>query len=280
MGRRKKRKITAKINFNMVSWITAVAVMACGIGFFTGTELKKYAAVVVILAVVLLLVNILMSAVKRRITAGRIMQMPFYRDSKGNSLAAVRDFNLPMVFIDENGDAIWYNDPFKELFNSVDPMKKVHSIKRTIKELFLLQVRARLIMEETSFSMDVDFNGKSFFMQGVVLDSCIMLYFVDITEFQKLKRKTEDSAMAVGVVVMDSYEEIYQSDGEAVVNQVSAELGKMFDRWLADKHAVIRKLIRDRYILLIEKQYLRDLEIERFSILDEAKKYPWEIEAM
>jgi c-di-AMP phosphodiesterase-like protein len=272
VGRRKKRKITAKINFNMVSWITAVAVMACGIGFFTGTELRKYAAVVVILAVVLLLVNILMSAVKRRITAGRIMQMPFYRDSKGNSLAAVRDFNLPMVFIDENGDAIWYNDPFKELFNSVDPMKKVHSIKRTIKELFLLQVRARLIMEETSFSMDVDFNGKSFFMQGVVLDSCIMLYFVDITEFQKLKRKTEDSAMAVGVVVMDSYEEIYQSDGEAVVNQVSAELGKMFDRWLADKHAVIRKLIRDRYILLIEKQYLRDLEIERFSILDEAKK--------
>ncbi len=272
MGRKSKKKIVTKMNFNIVNWVTTVVVMACGIGFFTGAELKKYTAVVMILAVVLPVVNIIISAVRKKIRAGRIMQLPFYRDNQGNNLASVKDFSLPMTFIDENGDTIWYNDKFKELFNSDDPLKKVHSIKRTLKELFLLRVRARLIMGETSFSMDVDFNGKSFFMQGNVLDSCIMLYFMDITDFQRLKRETENSAMAVGVVVMDSYEEIYQSDGESVVNQVTAELGKMFDRWLSDKHAVLKKLIRDRYILLIEKQYLRELEIDRFSILDEAKK--------
>lgn len=272
MGRNRRKKIISKINFNFINWVTSIAVMACGIGFFTGTECRKYMLIVAILAVVLLTVDILLTAARRKIGAGRIMQMSLYQDDKGNSLAAVKDFSLPIVFIDGNGDTIWYNDRLKELFNSVDPLKKIHSIKRTVKELFLLRIRARLIMEETSFSMDVDFNGKSFFMQGSVLDSCIMLYFVDITEFQRLKRKSENSALAVGVIVMDSYEEIYQSDGEAVVNQVSAELGKMFDRWLSDKHAVLKKLIRDRYILLIENQYLRELETERFSILDEAKK--------
>lgn len=272
MGQKRKRAWVQMIHFNVANWILSVAVMACGIGLYSGGERKKYLFTILILSVVLLVADFVLSVVRKKISAGRIMQMPVYRDDHGNGLAAVKDFSLPMVFINDQGDMIWCNDRFKELFNSDDPLKKLHTIKRTVKELFLLRIRARLFMEETSFSMDVDFNGRSFFMQGNALDSCIMLYFMDITEFQELRRKADASSMAVGMIVMDSYEEIYQSDGEAVVNQVSAELGKIFDRWLTDKHAVLKKLIRDRYILLIEKQYLRELEIQRFSILDEAKK--------
>ena len=271
MGRQNKKKQSVKYAETVLRWIASVAVMACGVLLFDGTQRKKYAAVVILMAVALLILDILLTVIGRKIRAGRASLIPFYRDDSGNGLATVRDFSLPLTFIDENGDIIWCNDPFKNLFASDDPLKKTHAMKRTVKELYLLRVRARLMMEDLAFSIPVDFAGRSFMMHGQVLESGIMLYFVDMTEFRQLKEKTEESALAVGVVVMDSYEEIYQSDGESVVNQVSAELGKVLNRWLDGKRAVLQKLIRDRYILLIEKQYLRQLEIDRFSVLDEAK---------
>ena len=98
-----------------------------------------------------------------------------------------------------------------------------------------------------------------------------MLYFIDITEMVKLRQKYEDEKLAVGIIVIDSYEEIYRSSGEAVVNEIFVELNRIFDEWLKGKGAIIRRLIRDRYVLLAENHELKEFEKNKFVILDKAK---------
>ena len=98
----------------------------------------------------------------------------------------------------------------------------------------------------------------------------IMLYFIDITEMVKLRQKYEDEKLAVGIIVIDSYEEIYRSSGEAVVNEIFVELNRIFDEWLKGKGAIIRRLIRDRYVLLAENHELKEFEKNKFVILDKA----------
>lgn len=267
---RKFRKFLT-INSKVLYWIIVAVILTGGVLFAPVGEKKEYIVICIAVLTTIIIIDIVLNAIKKKIGAARIMQTPFYRDSTGTGLATIKDFRLPMVFADDQGDIMWCNQEFKQLFSSEDAIKNTHNMKRVIKELFVLRIRSRLLMEETDFSMDVAFGGKNFFMQGNVLDSSIMLYFVDTTAFQQLKRKTEDSALAVGIIIMDSYEEIYQSDGEAVVNQVSAELGKLFDKWLEGKNAVLKKMVRDRYILLVEQQYLKELALDRFSILNAAK---------
>lgn len=50
------------------------------------------------------------------------------------------------------------------------------------------------------------------------------------------------------------------------------ELSHIFEDWLKDKDALVRRLMRERYIFLVETRYLEQLEAERFSILEKVKK--------
>ena len=81
------------------------------------------------------------------------------------------------------------------------------------------------------------------------------------------KRRT-----AIGEIIVDSYEEIYQQSGEAVMNQITVELSKIFDKWLQGKKALLKKRTRDKYLLVIEDDGLHQLEKDKFSVLNEAKK--------
>ena len=270
MDGKKKHKLRF-IDSRVPAWLITAALAAVGLLFISDENRKIYIIGCAVTLVLFIITELIIFAVKKKMNSAMVMQTPFYKDGTEEGLGSVENFALPMVFTDLNGDIIWSNEAFNQLFTSEDAQKNSHNMKRTIKEIFVLRVKSRLMMDEEAFSMDVAFAGRNFIMQGNVLENSIMLYFVDDTGYRQLQERTEDSAIAVGIIVLDSYEEIYQSEGESVVNLVTAELGKMFDRWLEGKNAVLRKLVRDRYILLIEKQYLKQLERDRFAILDEAK---------
>ncbi len=262
----------ATANSKVLFWIAVATVMIVGTFIVPMGYKKEYMATAVVLYAVLVLLDFLFNIIRKKINANRIMQTPFYKDSTGNGLATVRDFTIPMVFANDQGNIIWCNRAFKKLFNSDDIIKNTHNMKRVIKELFVLRIRSRLLLGESNFNMDVEFAGKHFEMSGNVLDSAIVLYFTDNTAYKELKRIKDDSSLAVGLISIDSYEELYQEDKESVANQVFVELDKVFSKWLEGKDAVVKKLDRDRYILLIEDQYLKQLEQDRFSVLDETKK--------
>ena len=87
-----------------------------------------------------------------------------------------------------------------------------------------------------------------------------------LTELYKQRR------LAVGEIVIDNYDEIFQMNGEAVMNQVQVELSKLFDEWLKDRHAIVKRLVRERYIFIIEKRHLDVIKNEKFDLLEKVKK--------
>jgi c-di-AMP phosphodiesterase-like protein len=186
---------------------------------------------------------------------------------------SIRDFHLPLLFINESGELIWHNKHFANIF------EKKKLIRKTVNELFLLKIKSKLIENDTNLVSEVYLEGRTYQMLGNIIKAekeekrgfYIMLYFIDITEMVKLRQKYEDEKLAVGIIVIDSYEEIYRSSGEAVVNEIFVELNRIFDEWLKGKGAIIRRLIRDRYVLLAENHELKEFEKNKFVILDKAK---------
>ncbi|MBE7056459.1 MAG: phosphoesterase [Ruminococcaceae bacterium] len=267
-----KLKSFFAVNSRVIFWIIIAVLLFFGTFIVPKGLKKEYIAAGAVIFITLIIVELLFNFIKKKINAGRIIKTPFYRDNTGEGLATVKDFRIPMVFADDQGDIIWSNQEFRKLFNSEDSIKNSHNMKRVIKELFMLRIRSKLLMGENGFSMDVEFAGRQFVMNGNVLDTAIVLYFVDNTDYQTLKKISEDSSMAVGIIAIDSFEELYQEGKEAVTNQILVALDRIFAGWLEGMNAVIKKLDRDRYILLIEDQYLKLLERARFSILDETKK--------
>ena len=255
----------------LINFVIAAALIANSIYFYAVQKSYRIVLVYILLLVAVIILNIVIAILKRKAIVKIVSGISFHL--KEGKEGSIRDFHLPLLFINESGELIWHNKHFANIF------EKKKTIRKTVNELFLLKLKSKLIENDTNLMSEVYLEGRTYQMLGNIIKAekeekrgfYIMLYFIDITEMVKLRQKYEDEKLAVGIIVIDSYEEIYRSSGEAVVNEIFVELNRIFDEWLKGKGAIIRRLIRDRYVLLAENHELKEFEKNKFEILDKAK---------
>ncbi|HPZ52997.1 MAG TPA: DHH family phosphoesterase, partial [Clostridia bacterium] len=260
-----------KVNMALINFVIAAALIANSIYFYAVQKSYRIVLVYILLLVAVIILNIVIAILKRKAIVKIVSGISFHL--KEGKEGSIRDFHLPLLFINESGELIWHNKHFANIF------EKKKTIRKTVNELFLLKLKSKLIENDTNLMSEVYLEGRTYQMLGNIIKAekeekrgfYIMLYFIDITEMVKLRQKYEDEKLAVGIIVIDSYEEIYRSSGEAVVNEIFVELNRIFDEWLKGKGAIIRRLIRDRYVLLAENHELKEFEKNKFEILDKAK---------
>lgn len=260
-----------KVNMALINFVIAAAFIANSIYISAVQKIYTNVLVYILLLVAVILLNIVIAILKRKAIVKIVSGISFHM--KEGKEGSIKDFHLPLLFINESGELIWHNKHFANIF------EKKKLIRKTVNELFLLKIKSKLIENDTNLVSEVYLEGRTYQMLGNIIKAekeekrgfYIMLYFIDITEMVKLRQKYEDEKLAVGIIVIDSYEEIYRSSGEAVVNEIFVELNRIFDEWLKGKGAIIRRLIRDRYVLLAENHELKEFEKNKFVILDKAK---------
>ena len=99
----------------------------------------------------------------------------------------------------------------------------------------------------------------------------MILYFIDETEENKLKREYENSKNCVGIVMIDNYEEtILQIDAEERP-QIIAEMEKSIYEWANRIDGILIKSDRDRFVYIFDYKYLDKIKEDKFSILDTIK---------
>ena len=241
------------------------------------------AVAVIIVNIFIIAVNIVILHIKKRATERKISELGL-GDSDGiSSLPGfVRDFSLPTFFIDEAGKVLWTNSAFDDICTECNKGKK-----QIVRNIYGLRIKSRLSLIQNSekpYESSVKIGDKHYVMHCNVVDNngafsispdssyIIMVYFHEITELMMLKDKYNRERVAVGEIVIDDYDEIFQSDGEAVINRVLVEIDRLFENWLSGKGAIVRRLVRDRYIFLIADEHLQEIEKGNFAILDSVKK--------
>ena len=267
-------KFIRKINLLTVNTVIlfAVFVVCSYLLIITG----RYVAVLIlsIIAVLCAVLNIIVHWVKQRERLKRIKLLTFYADGNLHpGPGAIPFFRLPLLSAE--GKFLWCNDLFRSIFVEQSEMQKV------LREVYVVHLRGKLENQTLMLETPVQFSNRNFLMMTniVRLDQdhqednfAIMLYFSENTGYVQLKEKYERRQTAVAEIAVDSYQEIFQSNGEAVINAITVELSKIFSKWLAGTNAVIKKLVQDRYILILEEDALKRLEQEKFSVLNQVKR--------
>lgn len=269
-------KFIRKINLLTVNSVILFTVLVVCSYFMIMLEKYAAAAILTILAVLCAALNIVVHLVKQRERLKRIKLLTFY--AEGNlhpGPGAIPFFRLPLVFLSADGHFLWSNDLFSGIFHDKSIMQKV------LRDLYIVHLRGKLENQTLMLETPVQFCNRNFLMMTNIVrldhdygeDSfAIMLYFSENTDFIELKKLYESRQTAVAEIAVDSYQEIFQSNGESVINAITVELSKIFNKWLSDTNAVIKKLVQDRYILILEEDALNRLEQEKFSVLNQVKR--------
>lgn len=97
-------------------------------------------------------------------------------------------------------------------------------------------------------------------------------YFIDKTNERKVEKLYEESRPAVLSITLDNLEELFANCKESEKSRIKGEVEKLFEDFVAENNAFLKRNSSSKYVAIVEEKYLRKMEAERFSILDRARK--------
>lgn len=271
-----KKNFFEKLNMILVNIIFSTIVLAVFSYYFLTRKLFLIFGISISAYFIFIIFNLIVYFIKKKIQEDKVKRISFLSRGKdiyaGESL--VHNFALPLAFVSDSGYFIWCNDLFEVLFDDKQFMKQ------ELKDMFKLHIAPKIELLSDDFSFEQNINGKEYLVKTSIVTHqsgksdgfSVMIYLIDKSYEKSLQILYDNQRIAVGEIVVDSYEEIYQTNGEIVINSINVELSKIIDRWLNGKKAVARKMVRDRYFIVMEYESLQELIKDKFSILSDVKK--------
>ncbi len=183
---------------------------------------------------------------------------------------------FPLVITEDDGNIIWKSVNFISEFGNIDIKPTITEIVQTSK------MQAENVEEKKIQYKQVQIGKKHYevIVEKIVAkqknrkkknNDMYVLYLIDNTENIKLIKKLEETKNSMGIIMIDSYDELIQSMPQEERTQVLTEIEtKIFD-WVAKFEGVALKTERDRYVFMFEQKYIDKIIENKFEILGMAK---------
>ncbi len=193
------------------------------------------------------------------------------------SKKSILNFPLPMVLIRANGEISWYNERFNDMLESI----RENYFEKQITKIFpFLEMDTVLNSEGDEPAAHLVFNKRNYAVYTSYIKenyeddnvSLIALYFIDETELCIAKKDIEDHKSVVAIVLIDNYEEVILQENDVEKANITATIDKIMGTWAKKQGAIIQRFARDRYLVLMEQQYYRQLTKDKYSILEDVKE--------
>lgn len=180
---------------------------------------------------------------------------------------------IPVCILEFDESISWYNKKFYNMVN------KDNIFHKNIKEIMPNLSLRKKLNETKEFYTEVDFDNKKYtVVYNIVkikkdkeIKYVIVMYWLDKTEYVKLLNKYEDEKSVIALVQIDGYDEVLESANLDVRPLINAELERKLNTWAVSLNGALRRNTKDKYTLIIDSKNLRDLEQDKFTVLDEIR---------
>lgn len=192
---------------------------------------------------------------------------------------------LPYAIMDMEGGLIWTNKLFSEITGKAQFYKKnISTIFPDItgeklptaegKEITELstQFRERIYRASMQRVSLKDVVEQTEMLEGVSGNiNLIAMYLYDETELKEYIQKNEDNKLVTALAYLDNYEEALESVEDVRRSLLIALIDRKITKYFSNFDGLVRKLEKDKYLLIMRQSSLEALKEQRFHILDEVK---------
>lgn len=193
----------------------------------------------------------------------------------------LREFIVPYALLDSNGKVLWLNDAFAQISG------KNRKFRKKISSLFP-EITADKLPDEEDSEVTFQFHDRDYRavmrripMQKLLEESGLIeveehndltaLYLFDETEMNRYIRQKEDEKLVTGLLYLDNYEEALNSVEEVRRSLLVALIERKLNQYFGEVDCLVKKLEKDKFILMMRNRSLEELKKKRFSILEDVK---------
>ena len=195
----------------------------------------------------------------------------------------LRNFDVPYALLDETGKIEWMNDAF------ASAVQKDTDYRRSITTIFPSIRRESLPKDDKEIRIQVEREGFSFMAQvkklnmadlipsNTMLDEkaskgeLYSLFLVDDTAARLAIQEVDDQSVVVGFVYIDNYEEAVDTLEDVRKSLLVALIDRKVTKYFAAIDGICSKMEKDKYLIVMRKKALRQLEEDHFDLLEDAK---------
>lgn len=200
---------------------------------------------------------------------------------RGTDSMSLIAFPLPICVVDSERSIIWSNDCFNETFYTPsEDLTSIDEVTDMPVELFGAEGREiryedkwfRVFSTAHEFSVDKRITDKGVFgadKKEEQFEKITMLIFREDTDYKQLKETYDMSRPIVMMAMVDNYEELLSGAKESDRASVTIEVDKKMEEYFADKHAVLKKISGEKFLIILEDRYLREMIKDNMSIINQ-----------
>ena len=96
-----------------------------------------------------------------------------------------------------------------------------------------------------------------------------VLYLSDLTELYQVRDEYIRSRPVVAIVLVDNYEELTRNMPDGAISALDARLNNKIMKWAKGYQGMLRRMEKNRFLLVFEKRDLKRMEEGKFSILED-----------
>ena len=186
------------------------------------------------------------------------------------------NFPLPIaIFKLTDSRIVWGNEQFFQMCGETGTR-----LDASISQL-VPQFNGSWILEgKTTYPTLLEIGGRKYQLHGSLIHSdqetestgnifMGITYWVDVTDYDDIRIKYENSRPVAGIIIIDNVDELMKNQPDRVKNDLRDAIEDRLNHWCVEFKGFLRRYDRDRYLLLLEQEYLEKLKEEKFKITEE-----------
>ena len=195
----------------------------------------------------------------------------------------LKEFDVPYVLLDETGKIMWMNDAFCTVTH------RDAEYRRSITTIFPAIRRENLPVDGKQVRIPVELEGSSFMAQIEKVDLADLLpsntmldekartgklysmFLIDDTAARLAIQEVDDQSIVVGFVYIDNFEEAVDPLEDVRKSLLVALIDRKVTKYFASIDGICSKIEKDKYLVVMRKKSLRQLEESHFDLIEDAK---------
>ncbi len=195
----------------------------------------------------------------------------------------LQELEIPAALLEPDGHVLWMNDRLALL------TEKNVNFRKNISTLFPEINRGALPVSGMERDIRMIYKEKDFrvHIQRIPVDQLIdessmveietgtsylyMVYLFDETELRHYIQENRDQKPVIGLVNVDNYEEVMERTDEIHQSLLGVMVERKISKYFTAADGLVKKLEKDKYLILLSQKGLDGLREDRFSVLDGVK---------
>ena len=192
------------------------------------------------------------------------------------------ELSIPYCLLDNKGNILWMNASMQASINRKNDLNK--NISTIIPELSANVFRnfedfkeIRIAFNDRDYRVEMKRISADIITQGVNIlakdynSSLVAMYMFDETDINQYIQKIRDERFVVGLVYIDNYEDALESVDDVRLSLFVGLVDKRVNKYFSAGAAIIRKLEKDKYLVVFRYKFLEKLLADKFSLVEDIK---------